>query len=326
MNEFKIFQLVLPVLVPVLAGWLVVRAKLLNASDAKALTSAYLYIFLPALIVEHLAGQNLSALFNVKFILATLSLTLGIYGAVLIVYKLLLRKTLASSALAAFACSKFNAVIVGLPLLLIAIGGQAITATAISLIIGYFTILPLTLFLLELAKTEETAHVTKIATVARGALRHTLFDPLILATIIGLLLAAAKVALPPWLTQSLNTLGGGAVPVPLVALGMTISSVSLREDFGEVSWISFIRVVASPLLAIGVAWWFALTPLYSIALVISFGLPTAKMAFALAESHGEFERPMAAIVTITTLSIALMYPILVWICEHMWPGVIQRIS
>ncbi len=326
MNELEIFQLVLPVLIPILAGWLVVRTKLLNSSDAKALTSAYLYIFLPALIVEHLARQNLSELFNVKFILATLSLILGIYGVVLIVYKLLLHRTLATSALAAFACSKFNSVIVGLPLLLIVIGQRAIAATAINLIIGYFTILPFTLFLLEFAKEEETGHITKISTVVRRALQHTLSDPLILATITGLLMAAMKVALPQWLTQSLITLGGAAVPVPLVAVGMTISSVRLQEDIGEVSWISFIRMVASPLLAIGVAWWFALTPLYSVALVISFGLPTAKMAFALAESHGEFERPMAAIVTVTTLSMALLYPIFVWICEHLWPGVIQRVS
>jgi malonate transporter len=326
MSEFEIFQLVLPVLVPILVGWLAVRAKVLNAGDAKALTSAYLYIFLPALIVEHLAGQNLSALFDVKFILATLGLMLGIYATVLIIYKLLLRRTLASSALAAFACSKFNAVVVGLPLLLIAIGRQAIIATAINLIIGYFTILPLTLFLLEFAKTEETGHITKISTVVRRALQHTMFDPLILATITGLLSAAMKVALPRWLTQSLITLGGAAVPVPLVAVGMTISGVSFRDDIGEVSWISLIRMVAAPLLAIEVARWFALTPLYSVALVISFGLPTAKMAFALAESYGVFTRPMAAIVTITTLLMALLYPIFIWICEYLWPGVIQRIS
>jgi malonate transporter len=325
MNEFKIFQLVLPVLVPVFVGWLAVRAKLLSTSDARPLTSAYLYIFLPALIVEHLASQNLSTLFDVKFILATLSLILGIYGTVLIFHKLVLRRTLASSALAAFASSKFNAVIIGLPLLLIAIGRQAIIATVINLILGYFTILPLTLFLLEFAKTEGTGQATKISAVVRRALQHTLLDPLVLATIAGLLMAGLKVALPRWLVQSLITLGDAAVPVPLVAVGMTISSASFREDIGEVSWISLVRMVASPLLAIEVARWFTLTPLYSVALVISFGLPTAKMAFALAEHYDEYERPMAAIVTITTLSMALLYPIFVWICEHLWPGVIQRV-
>jgi hypothetical protein len=31
---------------------------------------------------------------------------------------------------------------------------------------------------------------------------------------------------------------------------MAISAVNLREDFGEVLWISLMRVVASPILAI----------------------------------------------------------------------------
>jgi malonate transporter len=183
MNELEIFQLTLPVLVSVFVGWLAVRVKLLSTSDARPLTSAYLYVFLPALIVEHLASQNLSTLFNMRFILATLSLILGIYGTVLFVHKVLLRRPLASSALAAFASSKFNAVIIGLPLLLIAIRRQAIIATVINLIIGYFTILPLTLLLLEFAKTEETGQTTNISTVIGRASRHTLLDPLILATI-----------------------------------------------------------------------------------------------------------------------------------------------
>ena len=47
----------------------------------------------------------------------------------------------------AFACAKFNAVVIGLPLLLVAIGRQAIVPVIINLVVGYFTILPLTLFL-----------------------------------------------------------------------------------------------------------------------------------------------------------------------------------
>ncbi len=63
MSEFEIFTLVLPVIIPVLVGWLVVRVKVLEVGDSKALTSAYLYIFLPALIIGHLARQNLAVLF-----------------------------------------------------------------------------------------------------------------------------------------------------------------------------------------------------------------------------------------------------------------------
>jgi predicted permease len=324
MRELQIVALVLPVLAPVLVGWVAVRIGLLRVEDAKALTSAYLYIFLPALIVGNLAKQRLAALLDARFLLATLTLMLGIYFFILLLHRLVLRRPLAASALAAFASAKFNAVVVGLPLLLIAIGNQAIVAVILNLVIGYFTILPLTLFLLEVAQAEESGESANYSTVIGRALRHTILDPLILATLAGLALAALRVELPGWVGQTLATLGSGAVPVPLVAVGMAMCGVSLREDIGEVLWVSAVRVVASPILAILIARWFGLSPVYSIALVISFSLPTAKMAFALAESHGAYVRAMAAIVTITTVSMLVMYPLFLWICERVWPGVVGK--
>jgi hypothetical protein len=38
------------------------------------------------------------------------------------------------------------------------------------------------------------------------------------------------------------------------------------------------------------------------------------MAFALAESHGAYVRAMAAIVTMTTISMVVVYPVFVWVC------------
>lgn len=326
MNEVRLFEMVLPVLTPVLVGWLAVRLRLLAAGDAKALTSAFLYIFLPALIVGHLAKQSLAALFDPRFILATITLMLGIYGFILLLHRFVLRRLLASSVLAAFACAKFNAVVVGLPLLLIAIGKQAIVAVIINLVIGYFTILPLTLFLLEFAKAEELGDAVKFKAAAVTAMRHTILDPLILSTLAGLAMAAVHVGLPGWLDQTLFTLGSAAIPVPLVAVGMAISGVSFKENIGEVLWVSVVRVIASPLLAILIARAFGLSPVYAIALVISFSLPTAKMAFALAESHDVYERAMAAIVTLTTISLVVVYPVFLWVCERLWPGVIEKLA
>jgi hypothetical protein len=324
MSELDIFTMVLPVLVPVLVGWLVVRVRLLGMQDAKALTSAFLYIFLPALIVGHLATQHLAELFDVRFILATAGLMCLIYAVILLVNRVFLRRPLATSALAAFACSKFNAMVVGLPLLLVAIGHPAIIAVVINMLIGYFTILPVTLFLLEVAKAEQGGHGTRYGAVIVSALRHVALDPLVLATVVGLLIAALQIALPRWLTDSLSIMGSAAIPVPLVAVGMTISGAAIRESFREALWVTLIRVVASPILAIEVARLFGLSPLYSIALVISFSLPTAKMAFALAEKHEIYVEQMAAIVTMTTVSLLVVFPVFMWVCEHLWPGIIQK--
>ncbi len=326
MSELRLFELIVPVLAPVLVGWLAVRFRLLAVGDAKALTSAYLYIFLPALIVGHLAKQSLAALFDVRFILATLALMLGIYGAILLLDRFVFRRPLADSVMAAFGCAKFNAVVVGLPLLLIAIGKQAIVAVIINLVIGYFTILPLTLFLLEVAKGDESESPVGPVTILGRAMRHTILDPLILSTLAGLAIAALKVTLPGWLDGTLGTLGSAAIPVPLVAVGMAISGMRFHDNIGEVLWVSVMRVVVSPLLAILIARAFGLSPVYSIALVISFSLPTAKMAFAIAESHGVYERAMAGIVAITTISLVVVYPVFLWISERIWPGVVGKVG
>lgn len=324
MSEFDLFTLVLPVLAPVLAGWLAVRAKVMESHDARALTSAFLHIFLPALIVGHLATEKLAALFNVPFILATVSLMLGIYLAMLAIHRLLLRRTPAESALAAFAAAKFNAVVVGIPLLLIAIGQKAIVAAVINMVIGYFTILPLTLFLLEMAKAGKEGQAARYSLVIAKALRHVVCDPLVVSTLVGLVLAALQVNLPKWVSQSLTVIGSAGIAVPLVAVGMTIGGSKLKHSEGEVAWVSAVRLVVSPLLAIVAARVFALPPVYAIALVISFSLPTAKMAFAMAEEHGEYESQMAAIVTVTTIAMVVAFPGFLWVCEHLWPGVIAR--
>jgi len=325
-RELETFTLVLPVLVPVLTGWLAVRLRLLASHDAKVLTTAFLHIFLPALIVGNLATQRLAALFDVRFILATASLMAGIYVAIFLAHIFLLRRSLASAALAAFASAKVNTVVVGLPLLLVALGHQAIIAVIINLLIGYFTILPLTLFLLEIARAKKAGHVVRYSAVVGSALRHVALDPLILASVAGLLIAALEVTLPAWLNGTLSVLGSAASGVALVAVGMMLGGASFSKSAGEVLWVSAVRVVVSPILAIEATRVFGLSPFYSVALVISFSLPTAKMAFAVAERYGEYEEPMAEIVTITTLSMVIVYPVFLWICEHFWPGVILKTS
>ena len=319
MSALKIIALLLPVMIPVLAGWLAVRLHVLKAGDANALSAAYLHLFLPALIVFHLSTQKLGALLNWPFILATACLMLAVYGLVLVVYRRVLRRPLDVSALAAFAASKFNAVVLGLPLLLIAIGRQAVGAVIINVVLGYFTVLPVTLVLLEMAREPRSL---RVAVPLLRAIRHAMFDPLIIATVLGLMLAAIRIALPTWLNDTLFTLGSAAIAVPLVAVGTTIGEIRFRENEADVCWISAIRVVASPILAIAVAKAFALSPAYSIALVVSFSLPTAKMAFALAEAHDVYVEALAAIVAVTTVSMPIVYPAVIWLCERLWPGVI----
>jgi predicted permease len=321
MSELEVITLVLPVLLPVGVGWLIVRINLLKASNADVLATLFLHVCAPALIVMLLAGQDLASLIEPRLILATLFLMLGLYGGLFVAHALVLRRGLGVSAFAAFAGTKFNAVVVGFPVLLATVGHHAIVSTTINIVIGYFTILPLTLILSDVSKSGGKSGAAVVEALL-ATLKKAVIHPLVVATILGLLLAGTGVHLPDWLDKTLLTLGSAAIPTALLAVGMSLNALSMRENAAEIAWMSAARVILSPALAIVVAKVFGLSSVFAIALVVSFSLPTAKMVLPLAEEHGTYVKQAAGIIAVTTASLVVLWPFVIWMCERLWPGVV----
>ncbi|MGA7979926.1 MAG: AEC family transporter, partial [Chromatiaceae bacterium] len=280
-----VLLLILPILLPILAGAAVVRAGVLPRSGAHVLSLFFLYLAVPSLLIHQLAGQDLKELYDPTYIVAFLLLSLALYGGLYLVERVLLKRGVQVSALAAFAGSKFNAVILALPILQGALGKAASGPFIINVILGYFTTLPLTVALVGRAAGNGGGGGVK---AALAAITDVLRDPLVVGALIGLSLAATGVRLPVWLDQTLRSLGAAAVPTALVASGMAISLAEVTQHFGEVLWISVVRVLISPALAIAVAMALGLSPTLSIALVLSFGIATAQLIVPLSEEAGVY--------------------------------------
>ena len=103
---------------------------------------------------------------------------------------------------------------------------------------------------------------------------------------------------------------------------MSLSAVGLWAKAFEIGCMSAVRVMVSPALAIVVAIAFKLPPVFTIALVSSFSLPAAKMVLPLARKQGVYVEQTAGIITMTTLSLLVVWPVVIWICEQLWPGVV----
>lgn len=325
MSELGIITLQVPILLTVAVGWLIVRIRLLEASRADVLTTLFLHVFAPALIVSLLAKQQLASLLDTSFILATLFLMLGLYGGLFVVNVVLLRRGLGVSAFSAFAGTKFNTVVVGLPVLLANLGHHAIIPTIINLVVAYFTILPLTLILSDFSRSGSLTGEAALGVVL-AAMKKMITHPLVVATMLGLLLAGTGVVLPGWLDRTLLTLGSATIPSALFAVGMALSAPSIRENAAEIAGISAVRVILSPALALVVAKLFRLSPVFAIALVVSFSLPTAKMVLPLAEEHGTYVEQTAGIIAVTTASLVAVLPVVIWVCERFWPGVVGVVT
>lgn len=309
--------IVIPLIVPIALGWIAVRTGLLGVEAAHPLTTIFMWICAPALLIVVLSGEDLSELLDVRFLLATGVLIMGSFGVVYVFFRRTLKRQVTDSTIAALSASGFNSLVLGLPIMLGIFGNAAVGPVVITVIVFLLVQLPVTLALLAIGESEDEQSVG--AAISLG-LVSALKNPILIASLIGLGLAAFNVTLPTIVESSLQNLGNATILTALLALGMTLDLGDLRRGGREIYAMAGMRVVLVPAVALAVALLFGVNGFLSAAFVILFSLPTAKTAFVLSEQHRIYQRQTAGIVTVTTVSAIVVLPIWVLIADFAWPG------
>lgn len=142
-----------------------------------------------------------------------------------------------------------------------------------------------------------------------GYLRELARNPLILATVAGLLGNLAGLKLPEIASITLNRIGAAALPLGLMAVGAGLRFGALREGPGLAAALMLIRHAALPALAIGLALALALPAGQQAVLVAFAALPTASSAYVLAARMGGHGSYVAGLVTVSTLIGMLGLPL-----------------
>jgi len=189
-----------------------------------------------------------------------------------------------------------NAGNLGLPLIVLTFGEDALSYAVILFIVCNFFHVTLGSYILS-----HESHIGKV-----------LISPMILATLLALTLGFTGVVVPETLMQPIRLLGDICVPLMLFALGVRL----MDTDFSE--WrIGLLVGVLSPALGVTlvllVAPWLQLAPKEQGALFLFGALPPAIMNYMFAEHYGQEPARVAAMVmfgnalTVITLPLALLY-------------------
>ena len=135
----------------------------------------------------------------------------------------------------------------------------------------------------------------------QGYLRELARNPLILATLAGLVCNLGGLQLPELASVTLSRIGAAALPLGLMAVGAGLRFGALRAGPGLASALMAIRHVALPLVAITLVLWLKL-PAPQQAVIVAFAaMPTASSAYVLATRMGGNGGYVAGLVTVSTL-------------------------
>lgn len=134
-----------------------------------------------------------------------------------------------------------------------------------------------------------------------GYLRELVRNPLILATVSGLAVNLAGIALPEPASIVLSRVGAAALPLGLMAVGAGLRFGALRDGPGLAAAFLSIRHALLPALAIALVIAQGMPAAQQAVMVAFAAMPTASSAYVLATRMGGHGSYVAGLVTLSTL-------------------------
>jgi hypothetical protein len=260
---------------------------------------------MPALLVVTIAQEPGRSLIDWRFLVAFGGGSLLCFALVFGTLRMRGGSGLASQTMYGMAASMTNTGFVALPVLHAIYGERAVLPAAIATVFVAVVMFPVSVILLELDRQEARPPRAGSALL----LPHILLNPMVLATLVGIIWSALRIPMPMPVDAYLNILANALAPCALFAIGLGLSIESLHAKIGLSLLLAVIKLVVMPLVVLGLAVALGLSPLYTIAAVICAAVPTAKTVYILAGEYRCEESMVAATVSMTTLFSVVSLPV-----------------
>jgi malonate transporter len=259
----------------VLVGWGARRWAGLPANTEAVLGRLAWTVLNPCLLFTGVSAADPGVLLSEPLAVSAAA-ALGCFGVHLLTTRGLDRGARIVGSLAA---GYTNAGYIGIPIATYVLGDAALVVPIIML--QLLVITPLALGLLELTVTGHASW--------RSAVTVPLRNPMIVAVLAGLAFALAGLRLPAVLADPIATIGSAAVPVVLIAFGMSLSGRRMLaagpERTGTIAAVA-LKTAGMPAIAFGLAVALGLTRSETYAVTVLAALPTAQNVFLYAQRFG----------------------------------------
>jgi malonate transporter and related proteins len=135
----------------------------------------------------------------------------------------------------------------------------------------------------------------------RGFLGELVRNPLIVGTAAGLFANLLGLSIPFWLEPTVNRIGAASLALGLMAAGAGMQFAHLSQAKTLTVAVLSIRHLLLPIVALGLAAAFRLSPVQTTILLAFSALPTASSAYVLAARMGYNGAYVAGLVTLSTM-------------------------
>ena len=273
------------ILAVIFIGWfLAVRGVISSDRERLMFNRVAFYAATPALLFDSVARSDPAHVFTpvTLIIIVTTVIVSGIYLA------LFWRKGLANATSGAAAASYFNSVNIGLPVSIYVLGDSTYAIPMVFIQMVLFT--PIILGALG-------------GKSLLGAVKTGLLSPMVVASILGFIVAYTGIHVPEPITEPIHLLGGASIPMILMSFGASLKTSGVLSDATvrtQVLVSSGLKLAGMPAIAFAVATLVGLDTDAVYAATILAALPTAQQVYNYAATFQAGQTVARDTVFITT--------------------------
>lgn len=195
----------------VFIGYLVARLGLLGENAGFVLSRIGFYVLTPCLLLTVLSEADIPHLFSALLpVSAIAAVAVGLVFAV--VARLLWHRPVSETVVGTLGAGYVNANNIGIPVALYVLGDPALSAPVVLLQVLVFA--PIALTILD--------RQARGAVSFRRALLQPVSNPIVVASVIGVLIAVTGLHPPEVVLEPFRLIGAAAVPIILIAFGISL--------------------------------------------------------------------------------------------------------
>jgi malonate transporter len=307
----------LPMVVTFLLGFVAAWRHDFGSKDAPTLNRMVLLYAVPLALFAGTVTTSRAALSqDFPLVIALCVAIIGLYSAVFLFSRFVLRMQLSTSALAALTASAPAVPFVGPAVLGDLFGGLSAIPIAIASLVINLTVVPLTILLLALDSTErdpqENTPIAKegersassprsYASVFAAKLSETVRESIVWAPVVAFIIVLIGFRIPQLIVHSLSLLGQASGGVALFACGIVLASGKIKVN-RSVLFFVFVKNIVQPALVLGGLRWIGYgNPIVSEA-VLTTAIPAMPIVIMFALHYRVAQAEAASAVFLSVMS------------------------
>jgi predicted permease len=197
-----------------------------------------------------------------------------------------------------------NNVLLGVPLAKVTLGERAMPSMSLVLVFNAMVLWSLVTVSVEWSRTRSVS----AAGLAKTAW-SVLTNPVVGSILAGTAWGFAGLRLPRVVDDTLELIANAAIPLSLIALGMSLGEHGVRSEWRESVAMTAIKLLAHPAAVFAIAWLIALPALETGTVVMLATLPVGANVYLMSREFRTLEAAVAASLVLSTALAAVTTPL-----------------